>query len=253
MSALLTAVTGAVAVFTLNRPEARNALSVALRDELEAGLLAFDADPALRVAIVAGAGQQAFCAGADLKAAPVAPSIYGPGNRSLVCDLGLSKPVIAAVNGAAFGGGLELALLCDIRIASTAASFALSEVRIGSLAGSGGTQRLPRLIGLGAALHFGLTGDRIGAAEALALGLVTRVVEPDALAGAAMEVAERIAANAPLSVQATKKAMREGLEMPLAEGLAHERLLFSQLRDSADRAEGRAAFREKRPAVFTGQ
>jgi len=254
---LLAEAADGVLLLTLNRPAARNALSLPLRDLLEERLLAFDVDPGLRVAVLTGAGEHAFCAGADLSAPLPAASgpaaVFDASIRPLVRELGLAKPLIAAINGAAFGGGLELALLCDIRIAATNATFALPEVKIGSMPGSGGTQRLPRLIGLGPALQMCLTGDRVSAEEALLLGLVTRVVSQDDLVPAAMEMARRIAENAPLSVQATRKAMREGIEAPLAEGLVLERLLFTMLRETEDRAEGRAAFREKRRPVFKGR
>ena len=248
---------GLVSLITLARVEAHNALSLEMRDALEQSLVAFDADHGKRVAILTGAGEKAFCAGADLTSAP--PSTIGiaahfdRANRSLVRDLGLSKPVIAAINGMALGGGLELALLCDIRIASHNATFALPEVSIGSMPGSGGTQRLSRAVGLSHAMYVALTGERISADEALQMGLVTRVVEPASLVPTALQIAERIAQNAPLSVQMTRKAIRDGLDMPLAHGLALERTLFTMIRDSEDRAEGRRAFREKRKPEFKGR
>ncbi len=248
---------GHVSIITLDRPEARNALSLDMRDALEAELLAFDADMGKRVAVLIGAGDKAFCAGADLTAAP--PTASGPAghldraNRSLVRDLGLIKPVIAAINGMALGGGLELALLCDIRIAARNATFALPEVKIGSMPGSGGTQRLPRIVGMGRAMHLALSGDRVTADEALAMGLVSQVVEQAELAATAMQLAERIAENAPLSVQMTRKAIRDGFDMPLTQGLALERTLFTIIRDTQDRAEGRLAFREKRKPDFKGR
>lgn len=248
---------GGVAILTLNRPEAHNALSPAMRDELEQQLVAFDRASELRIAVLTGAGPT-FCAGADLKS-PAVAGVSGPAahfdrdNRALVRDLDLGKPVIAAINGPALGGGLELALLCDIRIAATTASFGLSEVRIGTMPGSGGTQRLARVVGVGNALYYALTAERIGAEEALRIGLVSRLVAPDGLLEAAMQIAERIADNAPLSVRATRAAIREGTEMTLAQGLRLERTLFTVLRDSEDRAEGRNAFREKRRPDFKGR
>ena len=248
---------GHVAVITIDRAEARNALTFEARDVLEAALLAFDRDPAKRVAILTGAGDKAFCAGADLNTA--SPLSAGPAaqldhtNRSLVRDLDLNKPVIAAINGMALGGGLELALLCDIRIASRHASFALPEVKIGSMPGSGGTQRLPRVVGIGNAMHIALTGDRLSADEALRMGIVSQLVDPPELMNVAIDIAERIAGNAPLSVQMTRRAIRDGIELPLAQGLALERTLFTLIRDTQDRAEGRLAFREKRKPVFKGR
>ncbi len=248
---------GFVSIITLDRADARNALSLDMRVSLEAALLAFDADTTKRVAVLIGSGDKAFCAGADLTAPPAAGS--GPAaqldrsNRSLVRDLNLTKPVIAAINGMALGGGLELALLCDIRIAAKNATFALPEVKIGSMPGSGGTQRLSRIVGLGRAMHLALSGDRISAEEALQMGLVSQVVEPADLMATATQLAERIAENAPLSVQMTRKAIREGADLPLAQGLALERTLFTIIRDTQDRAEGRQAFREKRKPDFKGR
>lgn len=248
---------GFVSLITLHRADARNALSLDMRDALEAALLAFDADVGKRVAVLIGAGDKAFCAGADLTGAT--PSKSGPSaqldraNRALVRDLNLAKPVIAAINGMALGGGLELALLCDIRIAARNASFALPEVKIGSMPGSGGTQRLSRIVGMGRAMHLALSGDRINADEALQMGLVSQVVEQADLKAAALQLAERIADNAPLSVQMTRKAIRDGLDMPMAQGLALERTLFTIIRDTQDRAEGRQAFRDKRKPEFKGR
>jgi len=247
---------GAVTLVTLNRPESANALSISARDALEAALMAFDADPAARVAVLTGAGDKSFCAGADLRAPPAAVAAPPDGadatDRPLVRDLGLAKPVIAAINGHALGGGLELALLADIRIAAAHATFGLTEARLGSMPGSGGTQRLPRLIGEGHALLMALSAQRIAAAEALQWGLVSRVVPGPELLAAALDLAQAIADNAPLSVRAILRAVREGRQMPLAQGLALERELFTMIRATADRAEGRAAFRERRTPCFKG-
>lgn len=239
---------GAITLVTIDRPAASNALSLPARDALESALRAFDGDPGSRVAILTGAGEKAFCAGADLQASPSAPLP----DRPLVRDLGLTKPLIAAINGYALGGGLELALLADIRLAAEHATFGLTEARIGSMPGSGGTQRLPRLIGAGHALLMALSAQRIDAREALQWGLVSRVVPGPALVPAALALAEAIAANAPLSVRAILRAVREGGALPLADGLALERELFAVIRGTADRAEGRAAFRERRPPQFKG-
>jgi E-phenylitaconyl-CoA hydratase len=248
---------GFVSLITLDRAEKHNALSLDMRDALEAALLAFDADAGKRVAVLIGAGERAFCAGADLTGAP--PPTTGPSaqldraNRALVRDLNLAKPILAAINGMALGGGLELALLCDIRIAARNATFALPEAKIGSMPGSGGTQRLSRIIGMGRAMHLALSGDRINADEALQMGLISQVVEPTELTATALRLAERIADNAPLSVQMTRKAIRDGLDMPMTQGLALERTLFTIIRDTQDRAEGRLAFSEKRKPDFTGR
>jgi E-phenylitaconyl-CoA hydratase len=248
---------GFVSLITLDRAEKHNALSLDMRDALEAALLAFDADAGKRVAVLIGAGERAFCAGADLTGAP--PPTSGPSaqldraNRALVRDLNLAKPILAAINGMALGGGLELALLCDIRIAARNATFALPEAKIGSMPGSGGTQRLSRIIGMGRAMHLALSGDRINADEALQMGLISQVVEPTELTATALRLAERIADNAPLSVQMTRKAIRDGLDMPMTQGLALERTLFTIIRDTQDRAEGRLAFSEKRKPDFKGR
>lgn len=241
---------GPITLVTLDRSHAANALSLAARDALEVALRAFDDDPSARVAVLTGAGDRTFCAGADLQAVPGdAPSP----NRPLVRDLALAKPLIAAINGHALGGGLELALLADIRIAAAHATFGLTEARIGSMPGSGGTQRLPRLIGAGHALLMALTAQRIPAEEALRWGLVSRVVPGADLLPAALDLAQAIAANAPLSIRAILRAVREGSALALADGLALERELFTAIRASADRAEGRAAFRERRPPQFQGR
>jgi E-phenylitaconyl-CoA hydratase len=246
---------GAVTLIRINRPEAANALSLGARDALEAALMGFESDASARVAVLTGAGERHFCAGSDLQASsPSAfPALLDRDDRPLLRDLALSKPLIAAINGHAVGGGLELALLADIRLAADHATLALTEARLGSMPGSGGTQRLPRLVGLGHALLMALSGERIVAEEALRWGLVSRVLPGTQLVDAAMALAERIAANAPLSVRAIRHAMREGMEMPLAQGLALERVLFAAVRATEDRAEGRAAFRDKRPPGFKGR
>jgi len=151
------------------------------------------------------------------------------------------------------GGGLELALACDIRVASDTAQFALSEVRIGSIPGAGGTQNLPRLVGMSDAMLMLLTGDRVDALEALRLGLVSRVVPPAELLNCALSIAYRIAQNAPLSVRAIKKVVKNGLQMPLEQAIQHEAHVFGLLRDTEDRIEGRQAFQEKRPPVYKGR
>jgi E-phenylitaconyl-CoA hydratase len=171
----------------------------------------------------------------------------------VLSKLHTDKPVIAAINGYALGGGLELALLCDVRIASSKAIFSLPEVGIGSIPGAGGTQRLIRAVGRSDAMMMLLTGERIDAAEALRIGLVSRVVEPEALQDAARALALKIASNAPLAVAAVKRLARIGVELPLAAGLELEQHAFGVLRDSEDRIEGRMAFAEKRKPVFRGR
>jgi E-phenylitaconyl-CoA hydratase len=248
--AVLVSRRGAVATITLNRPDRRNAIDQAMRDGLAAALDALDADEAVRIVVLTGAGP-AFCAGVDLaEGTPAGATARPPVAAPLWA---FRKPVLAAINGPAIGGGLELALACDIRIAATSAQLGLTEVRIGSLPGSGGTQLLPRLVGAGNAARMVLTGERIDAAEALRIGLVSAVVADEALAGAATAMADTIAENAPLSLVAAKQALRAALDLPFAEGQALERSLWAELAATEDRAEGRAAFRERRPPRFTGR
>src|SRR5690606_14877778 len=162
-------------------------------------------------------------------------------------------PLIAAIGGYAIGGGLEIALACDIRIASEDSQFGLSEVRVGSMPGAGGTQRLPRIVGPSLAMYLLLTGERIDAARALAAGLVSELVPRERLQERAREIADRIASNAPLAVRATKRLARQALELPEASGLRMERMAFEMIRASEDRAEGRAAFIEKRVPKYRGR
>lgn len=242
---------GAIVCVTLNRPDKRNAISGEMRDELFTAFAAFDADPEVRVVIVTGAGE-AFSAGGDLSSAPMFPPeierarIVEPLDRFV-------KPVIAAVNGLAYGGGLEIALACDIRIAATTARFALPEVRIGSMAGSGGTQRLVSVVGPTLAARMTLTGEPIDAERALAAGLVSDLYAPDKLMDGAMTIATTIARNAPLAVIASKRSMRCAAKMHEVEDLDFERKLFKELALTEDRQEGRMAFREKRSPVFKGR
>jgi enoyl-CoA hydratase/carnithine racemase len=243
---------GAIVRVTLNRPEKRNAISGEMRTELVTAFAAFDAEPAVRVVIVTGAGTQAFSAGGDLSGAPMTPPeaerprIVEPLDR-------FSKPIIAAINGLAYGGGLEIALACDIRIAVATARFALPEVKIGSMAGSGGTQRLAAVVGPSLAARMILTGEPIDAERALVAGLVSDVCEPGKLMETAMAVASTIARNAPLAVIASKRSMRLAAGMHDVEKLDFERELFKELALTEDRAEGRTAFREKRAPIFKGR
>jgi E-phenylitaconyl-CoA hydratase len=228
---------GGVAWVRLNRPEKLNAIDTAMRAALAETFAELGADDAIRIAVLTGEGR-AFCAGVDLTEGGV------PGAKPVSHSLDeFEKPTLAAINGAAVGGGLELALACDMRIASDAATFALPEVRIGSLPGSGGTQRLQGAVA--AKLLF--TGDKIGADEALRGGLVSDVVAADELIPLAERLAARVAANAPLSLRAAKQAFRAA-----PDGRTLERALWGYLATTNDRAEGRAAFREKRAPNFTG-
>jgi enoyl-CoA hydratase/carnithine racemase len=254
---VLTRRDGTVGWLTLNRPEKRNALTLAMRADLDAALAEFAADEAVRVVVLTGAGS-AFCAGVDLSGTDLSGA--GPSGRPGLTDgsrpvaagvAAFGKPIVAAVNGPAAGGGLELALACDIRIASREATFALPEVRIGSLPGSGGTQRLMRVIQPAVAARMLLTGEPLAATEALRVGLVSDLVDADLTAHAA-DLAARIAANAPLSLRAMKQCLLAAREAPLASGLDLERTLWALLASTDDRQEGRAAFRERRAPRFTG-
>ena len=246
-----------VATVTLNRPDALNAIDLQMRRELQAAWRRIASDDAIAVAIVTGAGRRAFSAGADLKEGVGASlPVGGEGEdaaESLTRGIEFDKPLICAFNGLAYGGGLEIGLACDIRIAVEGARFALSEVRVGTLPGSGGTQRLPRLIGHSNAMRMLLTGEPIGAEEALRIGLVSEVLPAERLQQAASALARRIADNAPLSVRAVKRLVRLGSDMPLPVALEAEREAWRALRDSDDRREGRLAFAEKRKPVYRGR
>ena len=239
-----------VAQVTLNRPDKLNAINDEMRAELTAAFAGFDTDPGVRAVILTGAGK-AFSSGGDLQAIMIPPEANRP---RIVEPLDqFSKPIIAAINGLAYGGGLEIALACDIRIASILARFALPEVRIGSMPGSGGTQRISPVVGPTLAARMLLTGEPIDAARALAAGLVSELWEPEQLLDAARAIAESIARNAPLAVIAAKRAMRVAAGMHVVENLDFERTLFNELAYTEDRNEGRAAFREKRAPVFKGK
>lgn len=248
-----------VATITLDRPQALNAIDPETGQALQDAWYLMQQDPAIRVGILRATGEKAFCTGADLKKTVPPPGsaaaqVFGAKASPLdLSRLHCDKPLIAAINGYAFGGGLELALMCDIRVASDKAVFALPEARIGSIPGAGGTQRLIRAMGRSDAMLMLLTGDRMDAAQALRTGLVSRVVPAVDLAQVAREMALRIAANAPLSVMAIKRLALQGSDLPLAAGLELERHAFGVLRNSEDRLEGRQAFAEKRAPRFKGQ
>lgn len=252
-----------IAYITLNRPEAMNALNVPLRRLLLEALINFRDDDGLWVAIITGAGERAFSAGADLKEMSARRQAESAGDRrdpfwgveavSLNRGLKLWKPVIAAINGYCLAGGLELALACDIRVAAEHAEFALTEVIRGILPGGGGTQRLPRVIPVNIALEMMLTGGRISAAEAYRLGLVNHVVPAAEVLAKAEEVARRICEAAPLSVRAIKEATYRGLDATLDEGLRIEALLANAIHYTEDSKEGPRAFAEKRPTQFKGR
>jgi enoyl-CoA hydratase len=255
-SAAPSTVLDGVALVTLDRPEALNALSFDLLDSLAAELEALDVDPDARAVVITGSGSRAFAAGADIRElAPQSSASLHEGGRFRAWDRlwAVGLPLIAAVRGFALGGGCELAMSCDMIVAAEDAAFGQPEIRIGVMPGAGGTQRLTRAIGKARAMELILTGRSIGAVEAESLGLVTMVVPPEATIDAALELASRIAAMPPLAVRSAVTAIRDADERALADGLAREREAFFRLFDTNDQAEGMAAFVEKRSAAWTGR
>jgi len=254
---LLVGKEGGVTTIQLNRPEKKNAFNGMLRQEMEAALKRIAADPQQRVVIVTG-GEEFFCAGADIGEileANTAEATYRHAREfQLLFDQieALPQPVVAAVAGYALGGGCELALACDFRIASEGTKFGLPEIKIGAFPGGGGTQRLPRLIGAAKAKEMILTGDTIGAEEAFSFGLVMKVVPKDKLLEEARAFAAKLAALPRLALEASKMLINRGLEVDLASALEMEARCFGNLATSHDLREGTAAFLEKRKPNFTG-
>jgi enoyl-CoA hydratase len=249
---------GAVTLVTLNRPQALNALSSAVLEDLIAAFSAFEADETQRCAVLTGAGDKAFAAGADIKEMADKPSseFYSGDMFALwQSDLvnAVRKPWIAAVNGFALGGGCELAMMADFIVASDSAKFGQPEIKLGVVPGMGGSQRLTRAIGKAKAMDLILTGRMIDAAEAERTGLVARVVPAADLLDAALAVAAEIAAMAPLAVLAAKELVNAAQQLPLEEGIRLERRLFHMLAATEDKAEGMAAFVEKRTPVWKGR
>jgi enoyl-CoA hydratase/carnithine racemase len=259
---------GPVAVLTIDRPETLNALDVAALRALREHLCELRDRDDLRVAILTGAGGRAFCAGADLKGTQSSPASYpealfqAPGRAADLGlyirlmdlgDLGLWKPLVAAVNGHCLGAGLEIALQCDVRLASLEASFGLPEARVGSIPAVSGLHRLLKAVPPAHAMQMALTGERIDAREALCIGLVSEAVEAGALLDRAMAIASRIAANAPLAVQAIRKLSRQTGHLGEADAQQLTELYWGVLRDTADRLEGRKAFAEKRTPNYIGR
>lgn len=247
-----------IAFLTLNRPKVLNALNAATLKELGLAIDTIRSDNSVRAAIFTGAGEKAFAAGADIQELAQANAIEGRALalrgqgifRSLeTCG----KPIIACVNGFALGGGCELALACHLRIASETARFGQPEVKLGLIPGYGGTQRLARLVGKGVALQMILTGDMVSAADALRIGLVNEVVAPDQLMARGEAVARTIAGMAPIAIRYSLEAVDQGYDLPLEEALSFEAALFGLTCGTADKAEGTAAFLEKRAPVWKGR
>jgi enoyl-CoA hydratase/carnithine racemase len=243
---------------TLNRPAAMNALSRALVSGLATAVRGLRSEPWVRAMVITGAGDKAFCAGADLKERR---TMTLDDTRQFLVDLGgaleeiarFPAPVIAAMNGVAFGGGLELALACDLRLCAEGVEMGLVEVRLGIIPGAGGTQRLARIAGVAVAKELILTGRRLPAARAAELGIVTRVVTPADLVPAAERLAAEIAEGGPLAVATAKRVIDDGAALPLPEALALERARYETVLSSDDRNEGLAAFVEKRSPLFKGK
>jgi enoyl-CoA hydratase len=250
---------GPVALITIAREQVRNALSGAVVAEIFAALRAVEQDDALRAVVITGAGDRAFAAGADigeLRALPGADDARRFSEETHQVGLFIArmrKPVIAAINGFALGGGMELALSCDIRLAADTAKLGQPEINLGLIPGWGGTQRLPRLVGPATAKLLCMTGDMLDAQEALRLGLVERVLPAAELLPAALTLARQIAGKAPLAVAAIKQAINRGLDMPLAEGCMYEASVFGGVVVTEDAREGTSAFLEKRQPSWKGR
>lgn len=248
---------GRVATIVIDRPEKRNALNATVRRELIDALDSLRGDAAIRVIVFTGAGDRAFIAGADIgefaERSPIDQRTAMTGPRIFDTIAACPKPTIAMINGFALGGGCELALACDLRIAAKSARLGQPEIRLGILPGGGGTQRLPRLVGAGRAMRMILTGELIDATEAERIGLVEWVVEDAELQTLTRSVAEQIAGFSPVALELAKSAVRAAMEAPLTAGLAHERELFVAAFASEDRVEGVNAFLEKREPEFRGR
>ncbi|MBK5260747.1 MAG: enoyl-CoA hydratase/isomerase family protein [Thermoanaerobaculia bacterium] len=253
-----TRVHGAVMTITIDRPKVLNALNGQTIEELGQAFAEAKKNDAVRCVILTGGGDKAFVAGADInelsKMTPISGKFVSEQGQNVFLQIErFPKPVIAAINGFALGGGCELALACHIRIASDKAQLGLPEVSLGILPGYGGTQRMVRLLGKGKAFELVCVGDRVGAAEAERIGLVNRVVPADQLIATVEEMAKKIATRSPVALRAAIEAINSGSDMPLEEGQVLESTLFGLLCATEDMKEGMAAFLEKRPPNFTGK
>ncbi len=254
---ILKKIDGHVATLTINRPDKLNALNIATRSRMVEELNDLAANDDVRVVIVTGAGEKSFVAGADIAEfegrSPVDQFRVMTDSSMFLAVDEFPKPIIAAINGFCLGGGCELALACDIRIASEKAKLGQPEINLGLLPGGGGTQRLPRLVGMGAALKMLYTGDFIRADEAYRIGLVDEVVAPDQLQARTKELADTIASKSPVALRLIKQAVRTSMRTSLDEGLKQEVTLFSLAFASEDKKEGVEAFLNKRQPTFTGR
>ena len=249
---------GDLAWITIQRPEVMNCLSLPTLLRFRTLLEELREDLSLRCLLVTGAGERAFCAGADLKERKTMPlervPLFVKNIRALMDDVeALPQPTVAVINGFAFGGGTELALACDLRVAAPHAALGLTETSLAIIPGAGGTQRLPRLIGKSRAKDLILTARKLDAAEAAAIGLLNRVAPAGGLRAAAEELAAAIAANGPIAVRAAKAAIDGGMELPQAAGLEHEARCYQRVLGTRDRLEALAAFAEKRPPRYAGE
>jgi len=247
-----------IALVTIDREKRLNALDARTIGALDEAFSRLKDDTEVRAVVVTGAGEKAFVAGADIEElrgldAEKARALARRGQKVFDRIEWLGKPVVAAINGFALGGGCELAMACHVRVASESASFGTPEAKLGLMCGYGGTQRLPRLVGRGRALEMLMTGDRIDAHEALRLGLVDHVVPRESLLAEAESLAKRMSANAPLALRAILEAVHGGLDRPLSEAQEGEAQLFGDLAATDDAGEGTSAFLEKRPPQFKGR
>jgi enoyl-CoA hydratase len=249
---------GAVAILTFNRPKVLNALNAQTLSELSQALESFKTDAGVRAVILTGAGEKSFIAGADINELAVQTPIEGKEHArrgQLLFDAieNLGKPVIAAVNGFALGGGCELAMACTVRLAADTARFGQPEINLGIIPGYAGSQRLPRLVGKGIAMEILLTGDMVSAQRAYEIGLVNRVVPAAELMAEAKKLAQTFASKAPIATRYILEAVNQGLEAPFSVGEYLETALFGAIASSSDMKEGTAAFLEKRKAVWQGK
>ncbi len=255
---ILLEIDGPTATLIINRPEKRNAINNATTEEIDKALCQVEANPDLRVLILTGAGEKAFVAGADIKELDKRDTLLGRSETRRRQEVytrieQLEIPSIAAINGWALGTGLELAMVCTLRVASSKARMGQPEVKLGIIPGAGGTYRLPRLVGMGRAMEIILTGEPVTAEEALSMGLVNRVVPPEKLMEETRNLAETIAVRPKLAIQYAKEAVLRCVEGSLTEGLAHESYLHALSCGTKDKKEGVASFLEKREPKFTGR